>query len=205
MCVRLDIIKTHMKIGKTFYAANRKQWRSWLAKNHRSEPEIWLVYYKKNSGIPRIPYNNAVEEALCYGWIDSTLKPKDELSYLQRFSPRRKNSKLSEMNKERVRRLIKAKKMTRFGLEKIQHHMENGLKNTDQPTLLKKFTIPEDILHALKADPLTWKNFNKFPESYKHIRTGWIDASRNHPAIFKQRLQYFLKMTAKNKMFGMVR
>jgi hypothetical protein len=70
---------------------------------------------------------------------------------------------------------------------------------------LKNFKIPEDILHALKTDPLTWKNFKKFPESYKHIRTGWIDASRNHPAIFKQRLQYFLKMTAKNKMFGMVR
>jgi uncharacterized protein YdeI (YjbR/CyaY-like superfamily) len=194
-----------MKIGKTIYAAHRKQWRSWLAKNHRSEPEIWLIYYKKNSGVSRIPYNDAVEEALCYGWIDSTLKPQDELSYLQRFSPRRKNSRLSEMNKERVRRLIKAKKMTRFGLEKIQRHMENGSKNTDQPALLKKFTIPRDIIHALKADPLIWKNFKKFPEYYKHIRTGWIDASRHRPDIFTQRLQYFLKMTAKNKMFGMVR
>ncbi|MGD0036053.1 MAG: YdeI/OmpD-associated family protein [Bacteroidota bacterium] len=194
-----------MKIGKTFYAANRKQWRSWLAKNHRSEPEIWLVYYKKNSGKPRIPYNDAVEEALCYGWIDSTLKPKDEISYLQRFSPRRKNSKLSEMNKERVRRLIKAKKMTRFGLDIIRHHMENGSNNSKQSTSLKKFTMPEDILDELKARPLAWKNFKKFPESYKRIRIGWIDASRNHHDYFKKRLQYFLKMTEKNKMFGMVR
>ena len=165
-----------MKIGKTFYAANRKQWRSWLAKNHRSESEIWLIYYKKDSGIARIPYNDAVEEALCYGWIDSTLKPKDELSYLQRFSPRRKNSKLSEMNKERVRRLIKAKKMTRFGLEIIQHHMENGSNGSNRSTRLKNFIVPEDILVALKADPLSWKNFKKFPESYKRIRTGWIEA-----------------------------
>ena len=194
-----------MKIGKTFYAANRKQWRSWLAKNHRSESEIWLIYYKKDSGIARIPYNDAVEEALCYGWIDSTLKPKDELSYLQRFSPRRKNSKLSEMNKERVRRLIKAKKMTRFGLEIIQHHMENGSNGSNRSTRLKNFIVPEDILVALKADPLSWKNFKKFPESYKRIRTGWIEASRHHPVIFNQRLQYFLRMTAKNKMFGMVR
>jgi uncharacterized protein YdeI (YjbR/CyaY-like superfamily) len=194
-----------MKVGKTFYAAKRKQWRSWLAKNHRSEPEIWLIYYKKNSGKLRIPYNDAVEEALCYGWIDSTLKPKDEISYLQRFIPRRKNSKLSEMNKERVRRLIKAKKMTLFGLEIIQHHMENGSKNLNHSTSLKKFIMPEDILHELKAHPVAWKNFKKFPESYKRIRIGWIDASRNRHDYFIKRLQYFLKMTAQNKMFGMVR
>ena len=194
-----------MEIGKTFYAENRKQWRSWLAKNHQSEPEIWLIYYKKNSGKPRIPYNDAVEEALCYGWIDSTLKPNDEISYLQRFSPRRKNSKLSEMNKERVRRLIKAKKMTRFGLEIIQHHMEKEMNSSKQAVRVKKFIIPQDILDVLEADPLVWKNFNKYSESYKRIRTGWIDAARHHPAVFSQRLQYFLKMTAKNKMFGMVR
>ena len=194
-----------MEIGKTFYAANRKQWRSWLAKNHQSEPEIWLIYYKKNCSKPRIPYNDAVDEALCYGWIDSTLKPKDEISYLQRFSPRRKNSKLSEMNKERVRRLIKAKKMTRIGLEIIQHHMEKEMNSSKQAVRVKKFIIPQDILDVLEADPLVWKNINKFSESYKRIRTGWIDAARHHPAVFSQRLQYFLKMTAKNKMFGMVR
>jgi len=194
-----------MKIGKTYYASNRKQWRSWLAKNHRSKPEIWLIYYKKTSGKARIPYNDAVEEALCYGWIDSILKPKDERSYLQRFSPRKRNSRLSEMNKERVRRLIKAKKMTRFGLEHIQHHMENEPAGSKRPIRLKNFKVPEDILDAIKADPLVWKNFKKFPESYKHIRTGWIDTARNHPDVFTQRLQYFLKMTAKNKMFGMVR
>jgi uncharacterized protein YdeI (YjbR/CyaY-like superfamily) len=193
-----------MNIGKTFYAANRKQWRSWLAKNHQSEPEIWLIYYKKNSGKPRIPYNDAVEEALCYGWIDSILMPKDELSYLQRFSPRRKNSRLSEMNKERVRRLIKAKKMTRFGLDSIQHHMENGSNTSKRPTTLKKFILPGDILHELKKNPVVWKNFQKFPESYKRIRIGWIDASRNRQDFFMKRLQYFLKMTEKNKMFGMV-
>jgi uncharacterized protein YdeI (YjbR/CyaY-like superfamily) len=194
-----------MNIGKTFYAANRKQWRAWLVKNHRSEHEIWLIYYKKNSGKPRIPYNDAVEEALCYGWIDSTLKPKDEISYLQRFSPRRKNSRLSEMNKERVRRLIKAKKMTRFGLDSIRHHMENGSNNSKQSTTLINYSMPKDILHELKKNPLAWKNFQKFPESYKRIRIGWIDASRNSHEYFTKRLHYFIKMTEKNKMFGMVR
>jgi len=194
-----------MNVGSTLYVINRKQWRSWLVKHHRSEPEIWLIYYKKDSGKPRIPYNDAVEEALCYGWIDSTLKPRDELSYVQRFSPRRKNSQLSEMNKERVRQLIKTKKMTRFGLDSIQHHMENGSKNSKRSAMPKKFKMPEDILNELKKHPVAWKNFQKFPESYKRIRIGWIDGSRNRPDFFAIRLRYFIKMTEKNKMFGMVR
>ena len=64
-----------MQLGKTLYVKNRNQWRSWLEKNHQTTPEIWLIYYKKHSGKPRIPYNDAVEEALCFGWIDSTVKP----------------------------------------------------------------------------------------------------------------------------------
>jgi uncharacterized protein YdeI (YjbR/CyaY-like superfamily) len=193
-----------MEIGHTFYAKNRKEWRSWLAKNHRSAVEIWLIYYKKLSGKPRIPYNDAVEEALCYGWIDSILKPIDEQCYAQRFSPRRRNSRLSEMNKERVRRLVKAKKMTQFGLETIQHHMEKNPKRSSTLHNLKNFTLPKDILKILKSDSDVWKNFHKFPESYKRIRLGWIDAARHRPEIFNHRLQYFMKMTAQNKKFGMV-
>ena len=193
-----------MEVGKILYVPNRKDWRAWLAKNHRSAEEIWLIYYKKQSGKPRIPYNDAVEEALCYGWIDSTLKPIDEQCFAQRFSPRRKKSKLSEMNKERVRRLIKAKKMTRLGLESIRHHMENNLKKSAGSPSLIKFALPQDILETLKSDPTVWKHFMKFPMSYKRIRIGWIDAARHRPEIFNQRLKYFLKMTIKNKRFGMV-
>src|SRR5205809_3421959 len=110
-----------MNLGKTFYAKNRKEWCAWLAQHHRAAPEIWLVYYKKDSGKPRIPYNHAVEEALCYGWIDGIGKPIDAKKYAQRFSPRRKTSKLSDMNRERVRRLIKAGRMTKVGLAAIEH------------------------------------------------------------------------------------
>jgi uncharacterized protein YdeI (YjbR/CyaY-like superfamily) len=193
-----------MEIGKTLYVKSRKDWRAWLATNHRSVPEIWLIYYKKHSGKLRIPYNDAVEEALCYGWIDSTLKPGDEQYYLQRFSPRRKNSKLSEMNKERVRRLIRLKKMTRFGLERINHHLEAATMLSTHRIRLKKFALPEDILQVMKADRAIWKTFSKFPLSYKRIRIGWIDAARHRPEIFRSRLKYFLKMTKINKKFGMV-
>jgi uncharacterized protein YdeI (YjbR/CyaY-like superfamily) len=190
-----------MEVGKTLNVTNRKQWRSWLSKHHRTASDIWLVYYKKESGKRRIPYNDAVEEALCYGWIDSTTKPWDKKSWVQRFSPRREKSHLSEMNKERVRRLIKAGKMTRFGLARIQHDMDG---RSAKAPKLKKFVIPNDILYLLKSDPVVWENFTKFPEAYKHIRVGWIDGSRNRPDMFAQRLRYFMKMTARNKKFGMV-
>lgn len=193
-----------MDIGTTLYAKNRKEWRSWLSKNHASKNEIWLIYYKKDSGKQRIPYNDAVEEALCYGWIDSTLKPIDKECYAQRFSPRRKNSNLSEMNKERVRRLIKSRKMTRVGLLSIQHHLAGKPHTSAAARKLKAFALPTDILKVLQSNTSVWKNFKKFPRSYKQIRIGWIDAARPRPKIFHQRLQYFMKMTAKNKKFGMV-
>src|SRR2546425_10087227 len=110
-----------MEIGTTLYAKDRRQWRSWLARHHKTAAEIWLIYYKKHSGKPRIPYTDAVEEALCYGWIDSIAKPVDADRWAQRFSPRRPSSRLSEMNRERVRRLIAARRMTKAGLARIAH------------------------------------------------------------------------------------
>lgn len=181
-----------MKLGQTLYITNRKAWRAWLAKNHARKKEIWLIYYKKHSGKPRIPYNDAVEEALCYGWIDSIIKRIDDDRMAQRFSPRRTKSILSETNRERVRRLIKAKKMTRFGLEKIRTQLE------------QTFVAPDDIIAELKKDEKTWQNFRAFPQSYQQVRIGWIDASRQRPEAFQQRLRYLLKMTAQNKKFGMV-
>ncbi|MBS4028684.1 MAG: YdeI/OmpD-associated family protein [Ignavibacteriales bacterium] len=193
-----------MEITERYYAKNRKEWQAWLSKNHKSKKEIWLVYYKKNSSKPRVSYNDAVEEALCYGWIDSTLKPIDEECFAQRYSPRRKNSVLSELNKERIRQLIKAKKMTKFGLESIKHHLEKGEKHLSTSEKLKAFVLPEDILNELKADETVWKNFQKFPETYKRLRVGWINESRHHPEFFRKRLNYFIKMTAKNKRYGMM-
>jgi uncharacterized protein YdeI (YjbR/CyaY-like superfamily) len=193
-----------MKLGKTLYVSNRKQWRAWLAKNHKSSSEIWLIYYRKASGQPRIPYNDAVEEALCYGWIDSQYQAIDKDSFAQRFSPRRKNSPLSPMNKERVRRLIKAKKMTRAGLESIQQDIDITASTSALSKKLKDFKLPADILKTLKADPIVWRNFQKFPKSYQHIRVGWIDGARKRPIEFQKRLRYFVKMTAQNKKFGMV-
>ena len=194
-----------MEISEKIYLTDREQWREWLKENHATAKDIWLIYYKKNSGKPRIPYNDAVEEALCFGWIDSILKPIDENCYAQRFSPRRKNSQLSEANKERIRQLVKSGRMTSAGLDSIKNHMSENAGFSNHDAIFDKFEIPKDILKALKKDDEVWENFNRFPESYKRVRIGWIDAARIRPEIFNTRLNYFIKMTAKNKMYGMIK
>jgi uncharacterized protein YdeI (YjbR/CyaY-like superfamily) len=183
-----------MEIGKTLRVTSRKAWRAWLEKNHAGKKEIWLVYATKQSGQARIPYNDAVEEALCFGWIDGVVKKIDANYFAQRFSPRRSaKTQLSETNKERVRRLIRAGLMTPAGLEKIRGRMS------------ERFVPAPDIIAALKRDPIVWKNFQRFPKWYQRIRLGWLDASRARPEIFQSRLRYFLKMTAQNKRYGLVR
>jgi uncharacterized protein YdeI (YjbR/CyaY-like superfamily) len=188
-----------MKVGKTLYVTDRKKWRTWLKKNYATKKEIWLIFYKKESGKPRIPYNEAVEEALCFGWIDSILKKVDAFRFTQRFSPRKPGSQLSAMNRERVKRLIKAKRMTPAGLEAIKHRFQLHHAKKD-----RRFVLPASIRRALMKDRQTWENFCGFPESYKRIRIWWIAAARRRPEIFERRLRYFLKMTAQNKRFGMV-
>jgi uncharacterized protein YdeI (YjbR/CyaY-like superfamily) len=182
-----------VNIGQTLRVTTRKAWRAWLEKNHARKKEIWLVYATKKSGKARVPYSDAVEEALCFGWIDGTMKSIDENYFAQRFSPRRSaKSQLSETNKERVRRLIRAGLMTPAGLEKIRGRMS------------EKFILPPDIVRELKRDPKVWKNFQRFPKWYQRVRVGWLDMSRNNAEVFQARLRYFLKMTAQNKRYGHV-
>ena len=102
-----------MKISKTLHVANRKDWRAWLTRHYQTEKDIWLVYYKKWTDKPRIEYNDAVEEALCFGWIDSLVKTLDEERTVQRFSPRKPKAKYSQANIERLRTLVAKKKVVK--------------------------------------------------------------------------------------------
>src|SRR5688572_2952338 len=99
-----------MEITKTLYVTQAKDWRKWLKKHYKTEKEIWLVYYKKETGKPRIEYNDAVEQALCFGWIDSIIKKIDDERTAQRFSPRKPKSSYSQANIERLRYLVSKKK-----------------------------------------------------------------------------------------------
>ena len=171
-----------------------------MAEHHATEKVIWLIYYKKHTGKPRNLYNDAVEEALNYGWIDSTVKKVDEERFAQRFTPRNERSRWSEANKERVRRLIALCKMTPAGLAKATVFL-NSPGTEDMPAKRNGLVIAPDILTALKHDDKTWLNFSQFPESYNRILIGRIEMARNRPRVFEQRLRYFLKMTAQNKRY----
>jgi len=179
-----------MEITKTLYTTNGKHWRAWLKKHYKTEQEIWLVYPKKATGKPRIQYNDAVEEALCFGWIDSINKKLDEEHTVQRFSPRKPKAKYSQANIERLRSLVAKKKVVKEVVETLGD------------ILNEKFVIPPDILKALKANKEAWKNFKKFSAPYKRIRIAFIDGARKRPDEFKKRLRHFIEMTEKNKMFG---
>jgi uncharacterized protein YdeI (YjbR/CyaY-like superfamily) len=161
---------------KLLAVTDRAKWRAWLEKHHDKESEIWLVYFRKGSGKPRISYNDSVEEALCFGWIDSIQKGIDDERLAQRFTPRRRMGGLSEMNKQRVRRLAREGKMTTAGMAVIGDALE------EEP-----LTLSADVERALRKDPDTWKNFKGFPESYRRVRMrmtsqnkryGWVKEFR---------------------------
>jgi uncharacterized protein YdeI (YjbR/CyaY-like superfamily) len=179
-----------MKIGKTVYFAVRAEWRRWLEENYAKEKEIWLIYPKKGSGKFGILYNDAVEEALCFGWIDSTAKRIDDTSYAQRFSPRNPKTPYSEVNKQRLRKLVAEGKV----IPSVEQSIQSWLNES--------FTIPNDILEAIKANKAAWKNFQSYSDSYKRIRVSYIDGARDRPEEFRKRLNHFVAMVAKNKQFG---
>ena len=179
-----------LDIGKTLYVSDRQKWRSWLQEHYNKEKEIWLIYPKKASGKPRILYNDAVEEALSFGWIDSTAKRIDENVYAQRFTPRNPKTPYSESNKQRLRALVKQGKVIPSVKAAIKDFLE------------EEYVAAPDILEAIKANKMAWENFQKFSPQYKRIRLAYVEGARNRPEEFKKRLNNFVKMTEKNKQFG---
>lgn len=176
--------------AKLLYVTDRKQWREWLKKHYKSENEIWLIYYRKHTGRPRIVYNDAVEEALCFGWIDSTVRSIDRDRFAQRFSPRKPRSPYSQANKERLRKLIKEGKVIKDVLPTLGNIQ-------DEP-----FAVPADILEAVKADKEAWRNFQSLSAPYIRMRIAYIEGARKRPAEFEKRLRHFIAMTRKNRLFG---
>jgi len=179
-----------MQITQTLFVTQRAEWRQWLTENHATAKEIWLVSYSTASGKPRLPYLQAVEEALCFGWIDGIAKKFDDTSTAQRFTPRLPKSNWTELNKERARRLIASGQMTEAGRARL-------------PDLsLDAFQIAPDIVAALQQDPQIWENFQGFPQLYQHIRVAYIEEVRKQPEVFNKRLDNFLDKTRQNKRFG---
>jgi uncharacterized protein YdeI (YjbR/CyaY-like superfamily) len=179
-----------MQITRTLRVADREPWRAWLAEHHATEPEVWLAYPRKASGRPRIAYNDAVEEALCFGWIDSTVKTLDADHTAQKFSPRRAGSGYSQTNKERLRRLMAA--------GRVAEHVRAKL--ADVP--LDDFAMPSDILRALQASPAAWENLQRWSDAYLRIRVAYVEDARDRPEELEKRLANLIRKSEQGKQFG---
>ena len=172
---------------KINYFENRNEWRKWLSGNFDVVDEVWFVFPKKISRKKSITYNDAVEEALCFGWIDSTVRSLDKEHKIQRFTPRRPKSAYSQANKERLKWLLENKM--------INHRFENEIQNV----LSEPFIFPDEIMNRLKKDKTVWENYQHFSASYQRIRVAYIEAARKRPEEFEKRLNNFINKTKSNK------
>ena len=172
----------------TKYFLDRKEWRKWLVTNFETEDDVWLEYPLKKSGKKRILYNDAVEEALCFGWIDSTVKSLNAETTIQRFCKRRKNSIFSQPNIERLKWLFE------------NNLIHNSIKKEILEIIRQDFVFPKDIISQLKSEKAIWENYQNFSEPYKRIRIAYIDSARKRPVEFNKRLKNFIEKTKENKL-----
>jgi uncharacterized protein YdeI (YjbR/CyaY-like superfamily) len=185
---------------KTLYFEDRAAWRAWLEENHASQREVWLVYYKKHTGRPRIPYDDAVEEALCFGWIDSTVRRVDEDSYLQKFTPRRDKSNWCESNVLRARKLIGEGRMTEAGFDAIA---KGALDARFEPKPKSKdVEVPRFFSDALKKTPRAWENFKALAPSYRRDYVHWVTQAKRQETR-ERRLAEAARLLSENKKLGM--
>lgn len=175
-----------MIIDNAVRVGTRPEWRDWLSEHHQLQPYCWLITAKNDP----ISYLDIVEEALCFGWIDSTRKRIDENQTAQRFSPRRRNSSWTELNKERVRRLERLGLMTEAGRSVLPDMGPDS------------FVIQEEILQRLKQDEELYGYFQAMPELYVRIRIDNIQSVEKDAALYASRLDKFITHTRENKMYG---
>lgn len=152
------------------------EWRNWLEENHTRTTGIWLISFKQAAGKPRISYDDAVESALCFGWIDSKPRTLDTERSMLWFSPRKKGSAWSKKNKERVEQLVATNQMHKAGLEKVDEAKQDGSWN--KLDSVEALEIPPDLMKAFKANPGSQSNFDAFPRSTKRAILEWIGSAK---------------------------
>jgi uncharacterized protein YdeI (YjbR/CyaY-like superfamily) len=181
---------------ETFHAPNRQDWRQWLENNHQNCIGIWLIYYKVKSGKPSIKYSEAVQEALCFGWIDSKVKSLDAERYMQIFTPRKPKSVWSKLNKQYIAELINQGLMTEAGLAKITAAKADG--SWTSLDAIEALIIPDDLQQALAANPEANEYFMEFSNTNKKNILSWI-ASAKRPETRMKRIEKTINSAAQNK------
>jgi uncharacterized protein YdeI (YjbR/CyaY-like superfamily) len=166
-----------MKGGSPVRIRNRTKWRAWLEKNHSLKQDVWLLFYKKHTGKDWLQLAEAVEEALCFGWIDSTLRRIDDETHVIRFSPRRPQSVWSKINKDRVEKLIETGQMTHAGLEAVESAKQSGQWEAAY-TSKEKPKVPKDLRHALKDNAEAWRFFETLSNSNQLMYVHWVTSAK---------------------------
>ncbi len=180
---------------KTFYAKTQKEWRKWLEKNHQSEKSVWLIIYKKESGKPSVYYTDAVDEAICFGWIDSKPNKRDDESYYQFFTKRNSKSNWSKVNKAKVAKLLDKGLIAPAGLEAIETAKQNGIWTALDE--VEEMTIPDDLKKAFDKNKIAFGYFDKFPRSSKRNILEWIMNAKK-PETRQSRIDETVRLAADN-------
>jgi uncharacterized protein YdeI (YjbR/CyaY-like superfamily) len=184
------------------YVKTREEWREWLEENHSKIQGIWLIYYKKISGKPRIPYNDAVEEALRYGWIDGKIKRVNEDYYIQWFTPRRRGSRWSKLNMAKAEKLIKDGRMKPEGLKEFEDACKRSQMIYDTKSEAN-LVIPDDLKEALNSNLVAYNNFINFPPSSRKLYVFWLNDAKR-PQTRLARITRIVDRAEKNIKAGMM-
>ena len=186
---------------KQVYVKSRSQWREWLTQHHDKSDGVWLVFYKKHTGKPSLAYDEAVEEALCFGWIDSIIKRIDDDRYARKLTPRKPDSLWSELNKKRIARLQKQGLMMEAGMAKVKEAKASGQWNRpDRPQL--SFDIPEELASELAKNRKAREFFDRLAPSYQRQYIGWIAVAKRQETK-ERRLKEAIALLAKGERLGM--
>jgi uncharacterized protein YdeI (YjbR/CyaY-like superfamily) len=180
---------------------SRAAWRAWLEKHHKKSPGVWLVYAKKHTGIPSLTYNDAVEEALCFGWIDSLIHPIDDSLYKQIFTPRKAKSAWSAVNRKRAERLIEAGLMTAAGLALVTLAKKTGLWKAHAAA--ESLTLPSELKKALDADPAAKKNWPTYTDSQRKMFLYMVHGAKR-PETRAKRVARVIEIVSSGAKFSQV-
>jgi uncharacterized protein YdeI (YjbR/CyaY-like superfamily) len=190
-----------LELVEQLHFSNRNAWRAWLESNYATKKEVWLVYYKKHAGKPSIPYEDSVEEALCFGWIDGVIKRIDDERCARKFIRRRSRSRWSESNKTRAEKMISEGRMTEAGMARVDDAKKSGewFKSNTVP---KNVMIPAFIDEALAKNKKASENFYKLAESYKKLYVRWISSAKREETRLR-RLEEAIDLLEQNKKLGL--
>jgi uncharacterized protein YdeI (YjbR/CyaY-like superfamily) len=181
---------------KTFEVNTRRQWRNWLEEHHAREAEIWLVFPKRHTARKTLTYDDAVEEALCFGWVDSLVKRLDDDHYARKFTPRKLDSRWSTINRRRYERLKERGLLAPAGLDRPPTSRSG---DAPRPSVS---ALPAYIEQRLKADKRAWQNFDQLAPSYRRACIGWIDSAKREETKEK-RLREVIALLAAGKKLGL--